>query len=353
VFSVLASCFGNERYHENMPNVKYNVVVAVFFLTIVCAPSISAAADQAADLLASAKPVPRMQATPLPDSKVALQRDGVTLAKFHFGKHNRRPFVYPVVGPASKRSLTRMGHPHDPLGHSHHNSVWISHNDVAGVSFWADRGKNIGKIVHQRIERLEDSDNESAVQSLNHWVDSADKVLLIERRRIAIQPLENGQWFMVIDLQFEAGQSDKPTTINQNPFGMIGVRMAKSIGVNDGGGVIRNSEGGVNEKGPNGVFRKPAKWVDYSGKITNQLIEGITLMDHPSNVNHPAPFHVRVDGWMGACLTLNKPIAVQPGKSLSLRYGLFVHSGLPKVEAIEKRWQAFSKTKIEKLKSKR
>ena len=29
-----------------------------------------------------------------------------------------------------------MGHPHDPVGHSHHNSVWIAHESVNGESFW-------------------------------------------------------------------------------------------------------------------------------------------------------------------------------------------------------------------------
>ena len=38
-------------------------------------------------------------------------------------------------------------------------------------------------------------------------------------------------------------------TFGKTPFGFLGVRVAKMIGVKDGGGTIRNSEGGVNEKG--------------------------------------------------------------------------------------------------------
>ncbi len=107
-------------------------------------------------------------------------------------------------------------------------------------------------------------------------------------------------------------------TLGATPFGMVGVRMAKTIGVNDGGGLIRNSEGNVNEQGPNGVFRKKARWVDYSGPITDSAAEGITLFDHPSNPNHPSHFHVRNDGWMGASLTLEKPITITPGEPLRL-----------------------------------
>src|SRR4051812_20726936 len=87
---------------------------------------------------AEPKPVPRVQALPLPHDEVSFQREGVELARYCFGSDQRRPFVYPVNGP-SGRSLTRMGHPHDPETHSHHNSVWISHESVDGVNFWGDK----------------------------------------------------------------------------------------------------------------------------------------------------------------------------------------------------------------------
>src|SRR2546425_13125414 len=123
------------------------------------------------------KPVPRMQAIPLPRDEVSFQRDGEEIARFHFAQDQRRPFVFPIIGP-SGRSLTRMGHPHDPITHSHHNSVWISHNDVNGITFWGDAGKNTGRIVHQRIEKLTDGANEASVTSLNHWLEDATKKTL-------------------------------------------------------------------------------------------------------------------------------------------------------------------------------
>ena len=57
---------------------------------------------------------------------------------------------------AIRISLTRMGHPHDPQSHSHHNSVWISHNSVNGISFWEDRGK--GRSCISASRRLDDGD---------------------------------------------------------------------------------------------------------------------------------------------------------------------------------------------------
>ena len=145
---------------------------------------------------------------------------------------------------------------------------------------------------------------------------------------------------LILDLQFETKDE---VTFGKTPFGIVGVRMAKSIGVHDGGGTIRNSAGQVDEKE---VFWKPAKWVDYSGPVRDLIMEGITLFDHPANPNHPSVFHVRNDGWMGASLTFDKARTIAPGQSLRLRYGLFVHAGQPSVKDLEARWAAFAKTEI-------
>ncbi|MGH9162912.1 MAG: DUF6807 family protein, partial [Vicinamibacteraceae bacterium] len=65
------------------------------------------------------KPIPRVQAVPLPYHQVSFQRDGREIARYHFGPDLIRPFVYPIVGP-SGHGLTRMGHPGNPDTHSHH-----------------------------------------------------------------------------------------------------------------------------------------------------------------------------------------------------------------------------------------
>ncbi len=292
------------------------------------------------------RPAPQLQAVPLPGAQVSFQRDGDEIARYHFGAALRRPFVFPVIGPGG-RSLTRMGHPHDPVSHSHHNSVWVAHHDVGGVDFWGDTGK--GRIAHQRVERFTDADAEAAVQVLNAWLDEGrGKTLLWERRRIAVRPAPaRGEWLLILDLQIEAKE---PLTLGKTPFGLVGVRMAKSIGVNDGGGTIRNSAGGVDEKG---VFWKPAKWVDYAGPMRGTATEGITLFDHPANPNHPAVFHVRNDGWMGAALTFAGPRTLEPGRPLRLRYGLYVHAGTPPLEVLEARWAEFAKEPLGEMTAKK
>lgn len=282
------------------------------------------------------KPVPTMQAVPQARDAVSFQCDGVELCRLHFAKDQRRPFIFPVNGP-SGRSLTRIGHPRDPESHSHHNSVWFSHVSVAGVNFWEDRG---GTIQHLRVLRLEDSDTEATVETENAWLDKSGVALLHDRRRVVARNLPTpGEWMLLLDLQLEARSEDVP--LGQTAFGFLGVRMAKTIGVNDGGGTIRNSEGGIDEAG---CFRKPARWMDYSGPITRDAIEGLTLLDHPKNAGSPAPFHCRNDGWMGAAPTFAAPLVVKKGEPLRFRYALYVHSGAAAAEKIEGLSTAFAES---------
>ena len=287
-----------------------------------------------------------MQTLPLPHDQASLQRDGKELTRYHFDPSDRRPFCYPIQGPAG-RSLTRMGHPHDPVSHSHHNSVWISHHDVGGVDFWGDHGKGKGRIVHQRVLEFWDGEESTGLRALNHWVaDEGGRVMLEETRQIEVVPRPDGSWFLIVDLHFALpeGAAD-PVVFEQTPFGLIGVRMAKTIGTHDGGGRILNSVGAVNEKA---VFRKPARWVDYSGPITREQRAGITLMDHPSNATFPSPFHVRGDGWMGICLTLDKAIEVSAGKPLVRRYALWVHAGVADAAAAQAAFEEFAARPVRK-----
>ena len=91
---------------------------------------------------------------------------------------------------------------------------------------------------------------------------------------------------------------------------------------------------------------------DTSGPIAPGVAEGLTLLDHPSNPNHPSAFHVREDGWMGTSLTLDRPITIDPGRPLRLRYGLLVHRGVPDPDALQRHWESFAREQISALPTK-
>lgn len=336
---------------------------------LACA-TLAGAVCPADEPLPDAKPVPDMQVLPLPYDQASFEHLGRELTRYHFGPQLRRPFWYPITGPGG-RSLTRMNmpgdpgrsltrdaqpsdpfKPEDPLGHSHQTSVWIAHKDVSGIDFWRDGGPIAGQIVHQTCREgleYEDSAGAASLLSLNHWNDPQGKTLLIERRRATVAPGEGDSWWLVVDLQFEAPPDGK-VTLGKTPFGPIGVRMARSISVCDGGGRILNSAGQRNEAE---ALRKPACWLDYSGPIAKDQTAGIALMDHPANPRHPASFQLRDNGWMGVALTLDEPLEIVPQKPLRLRYGLWVHAGVPDAGQLDRQWQSFARQELASMQMKK
>lgn len=282
-------------------------------------------------------PLPRVRAVLLPYDQVSFQVDGKELIRYHYGQALNRPFIYPVNGPSSGYSLTAMGTPNDPEEHSHHSSLWISHQSVNGVDFWEDPNTvGSGKILHKRHERMTQGADSSSILTTNAWLGPDGTALIKEMRRIELQLLKDGEYVIVLDLKLEA--REKPVTLGQSIFGILGARMANVADVKKGAGIIRNSEGATNESE---VLGKHARWVDYSTAMTSEITEGITIFDHPSNPNYPSPFTVRDTGWMGPALTQDVSLTIPQSKPLRLRYGVYVHRGTPSATEIQKHWEEF------------
>jgi hypothetical protein len=232
----------------------------------------------------------------------------------------RRPFLYPVMSPDGV-PLTEFGKPHDPTGsHAHHYSLWVAHNSVGGHEFWGEKG---GTIVHQQLEAQEDGPVFCRIVQRNKWMYGEKDDVLHERRTLtAYLP---GPDFRVMDVELEfTTPADKPVTLGKTTFGFLAARVAQSMTVFDGGGEILTSRGHHNEAG---AHLQHAEWLDQSGPVAPSLWSGITLMDHPSNPNHPTMWHCRNDGWAGAAFCGDAAYDITPGKPLHLRYRVLVHRG--------------------------
>ncbi len=301
-------------------------------LTLFCAAPWLWAGAGDADLPA----FPRVQAVPLPDQEIAFEIGGDEVARYHYGAAASKPYVFPLIGPAGRR-LTRMTHPHDPHGHRHHLGIWVAHMRVNGVNFWEEGGG--ARILHDHIEKLTDGSNAASVIVWNHWLAPDEKSLVDERRTISVRALDGDELYL--DITLELAPSEAPVRFGQTPFGFLGVRVAKTMSTNDGGGIIRNSEGDVNEAE---VLWKRARWVDYTGRVTSKERNGITFFDHPSNPRFPTYYHVRGDGWMGASFCYAEPYELGPGENLALRYRLYAHGPDATPETIEQHWQRFAET---------
>lgn len=286
---------------------------------------------------ATAPGYPRVMILPQPDDQVSFQVDGREWLRYHYGEQTPKPYFYPVMGPAGA-PVTRITHPHDPHTHNHHLSLWIGHQKIGGADFWG-QNRNANRIAFDHIRKIEDGDRAS-LTILSKWLDAEKKPLLLDERVWTLTPRFDSAEY-TLDLELKLTPVATTLTIGKTNFGLVSVRVAKMMGTLDGGGTIRNSEGQVNEKEL--MPHRRARWCDYSGTPLPGVVNGVTLMDHPSNPNHPTYFHVRGDGWMGSSFSFEGDVVVTKEKPLVLKYRFYVHAGPGDPKALDAEWQKFAR----------
>jgi hypothetical protein len=269
--------------------------------------------------------------------RASFRVDGVERLAYEFGVGMSRPFFFPVVGRGGA-CLTRMGHP-NPVGHEHHKSVWFAHQKVNGVNFWEERENSDVRLRHRRVTLYHDGDDFGGmVAEIDWWANG--RRLLRQTLTVVLEPQDGRD--LAIDFQTRFEAADGPVEFGQTNFGFLGVRVAKTISEQFGGGSLRNEHGAEGEAA---IFGKTSRWVDYSGPSQPRTVEGLCYMDHPENPHHPSPWHVRRDGWMEAAFNLVTPYGVGSGHPLDLRYRLLVHDGEPSSVALNRAWERFAATR--------
>jgi hypothetical protein len=270
----------------------------------------------------------RCELVPLPGHQVSFRIDGAEMTRWHYGPEYPRPFFYPFNGPSGV-SLTRMGHP-GASDHDHHRSIWFAFHKVNDdLNFWA--GGTGTQIRQKQWFAYEDGEEEAIMACALGYVDSAGNELMEQQTVTAIRPNDEGGYELELQMTLKPSAARPIAELGKTNFGLLAVRVAKTLSEHFGGGQLTNSEG---EIGETNIFGKSAKWMDYSGPIVvgsakerKTVIEGITYIDHPNNPRYPTKWHVRADGWMGASVCMDAGMTLTAEKPLMLRYLLVAHRG--------------------------
>lgn len=263
--------------------------------------------------------ISRCRVVPFPDYQVAFLIDGRERVRWHYGTSYPRPFFFPFIGP-SGTPLTRMGHPGAP-DHDHHRSIWFAHEKVQGVNFWGDQTS--ARIRQKQWLAMEDGDAECRYAARLGWNDGHDPKDLLEQELIvAVRPAVGNE--MLLEIQSTFRPTANSLEFGRTNFGFLAVRVANHLSEYFGGGTLTNDTGATGEKA---LFANPARWVDYSGPVPGDAIEGITYFDHPANPGTPTRWHVREDGWMGASVCQTGAISTSQQSPMRVRYLLHAHAG--------------------------
>jgi len=194
----------------------------------------------------------------------------------------------------------------------------------------------------------------------NLWQGEGSKTVVHERTTITVYPNR----LMVYDITLQAG--DDAVNFKDTKEGFLALRVAPTMnekvavriaGDDDRkravtqayqqvGGRIVNADGEVGEET---CWGKTSDWVDYSGLVDGAIV-GVALFDHPANFRK-SRYHVRAYGLFAISPFGEKvyskgtsdapPIALKPGESLNVKYGLFAHQGDEKKGQVAEVYQKF------------
>jgi hypothetical protein len=281
------------------------------------------------------------------EAGVTVRLDGKVFTRYHV-LSGTKPVLWPVIGPTGKEMTRayplRKAGPDERPDHIHHRSLWFTHGDVNGCSFWHEDGSP-GKIVHRQFLDISGGPDPS-ILTRNDWVNNDGETVCHDTRRLTFGANDHKRW-IDFDVRIEGG--DKPVKFGDTKEGTFGVRVPGSMKVDAGqGGKIINREGKTNRD----TWGKRSSWVDYSGPVDGQIL-GVAILNHPSSFRYPTYWHVRTYGLFAAnpfglhnfenSSRVDGSHTVPPGKSFTLRYRVLLHIGDEKEGKVAEEFAAYSK----------
>jgi hypothetical protein len=251
-------------------------------------------------------------------SKINVTIDGKFFTSYIFSSDEKYPFFYPVNGPLSGGSVTSMRNGEYP----HHSSLFFGCDQVNGGNYWQE-GLERGRIISVNAEILKEGGDSVVISDECIW-----------SRPGAASPVKDKRIFTITAPSATIRQIDAELTldmlmdvhIKKTNHSLFSVRMAADLSVKNGGTMV-NAAGDSGEKA---TFGKSSPWMDYCGK-RGDFVEGIAILQHPSNPWYPSPWFTRDYGFFSPTPMYwpadDKETFVKKGESLLLRYRVLVHGG--------------------------
>lgn len=237
---------------------------------------------------------------------------------YQFDDSEKYPLFFPVNGPVSGASVTSMRNGQYP----HHSSLFFGCDRVNGGNYWQE-GLDRGRIVSIGARIIEAKGERVVIEDECIWKRPDAQSPIIDRRKITISSPSKDLYQLDFDIEMEALMD---VTILKTNHSLFSARIDADLTVKQGGTMV-NAEGGKGEKGTFGV---PSPWIDCYGERKSG-VEGIVIMQHPSNKWYPSPWFTRDYGFMSPTPMYwpenDKETKMKKGEIIKLRYRVYVHAG--------------------------
>jgi len=251
-------------------------------------------------------------------SKINVSIDGKYFTGYIFSEDEKYPFFYPVNGPVSGGSVTSMRNAVYP----HHTSLFFGCDLVNGGNYWQE-GLERGRIISVNAQIEKQGGDSCVITDECIWSRPGALSPVRDTRRIIITSPSASMTQIDVEITMEMLMDVHILKTNHSLFS---ARMAADLAVTNGGTMI-NAEGAMSEKE---TFGKGSPWIDFYGKRGN-AVEGLAIMQHPSNPWYPSPWFTRDYGFMSPTPMYwprdDKETFMKKGTELVLKYRVLVHAG--------------------------
>ncbi|MFY0653290.1 MAG: PmoA family protein [Cyclobacteriaceae bacterium] len=266
-------------------------------------------------------------------NRIDIRIGGDLFTSYMLSEHEKYPFFYPINGP-SKASVTSMRNANYP----HHSSLFFGCDKVNGGNYWQE-GLDRGQIVPLRADIIESGEDKVVIENENIWKRPGAMAPIKDFRTITVTSPSEGLYQIDFDVTMEMLMD---VTINKTNHSLFSGRMDPDLAVTNGGTMV-NAEGDTGEKG---TFGKRSAWMDYNGKRMGK-IEGMAILQHPSNEWFPAPWFTRDYGFFSPTPMYwpenEKNTVLKKGQTIKLRYRVLVHTGDQNEANIAEQFEIYSK----------
>ena len=264
--------------------------------------------------------------------RIEIRIDGSLLTNYILSEHEKYPFFYPLNGP-SKASVTSMRNANYP----HHSSLFFGCDKVNGGNYWQEELVR-GQIVSLRADIIETGGDKAVIHNENIWKRPGAMSPIKDFRTITVSASSDSLFQIDFDISLEMLMD---VTIEKTNHSLFSGRMDPDLAVINGGTMV-NAEG---ETGEENTFGKRSAWMDYHGSRMGK-IEGMAILQHPSNEWFPAPWFTRDYGFFSPTPMYwpenEENTSLKKGDIVKLRYRVLIHSGDHKDAKIAQQFEKYS-----------
>jgi len=280
-------------------------------------------------------------------TNLALLHSGKIVWQLVFDPAQGKPYIHPLATLAGTE-ITALR----PADHPWHRGLWWSWKYINHTNYWEEdkkTGLSDGRTDITRVQAQVASNFSARVElDLSYHLPQQPPVMREQRRLVFHPPTDAGRYAIDWIATFTAQQDllldrtpphrDSQGRISGGSYAGLGLRFPRSF-INVW--TFLNSAGECGKQREGSGYG--ARWLDFSGPLSDGQTAGVTVLDNPANVRHPTPWYWNPSlPFLCAALLANEPLQLKAGDTLKLGYRILVHTGAPPAEWIEQQWQEFA-----------